>query len=99
MRRPPPAERTLLLRNHPRPGWQEDQTFASLLKGQPEDPTLERKGTLAIHSLILPDQHPHLPRRGHGLAAKPGLLPHASRTLAGRPDSGSYRQVGQPLTP
>jgi hypothetical protein len=21
---------------------------------------LERKGTLAIHSLILPDQHPHL---------------------------------------
>ena len=33
----------------------------SLLRGQPEDPTLERKGTLAIHSLILPDQHPHLP--------------------------------------
>jgi hypothetical protein len=33
---------------------------------------------------------------GLGLAARPGLLPDASRTLAGRPDSGLYRQVGQP---
>ena len=32
-----------------------------LLRGQPEDPALEPKGTLPIHSLILPDQHPHLP--------------------------------------
>ena len=32
---------------------------------------------------------------GLGLAARPGLLPDASRTLAGRPDSGPYRQVGQ----
>src|SRR5258707_11874647 len=31
-----------------------------------------------------------------GLAARPGLLPDVSRTLAGRPDSGPYRQVGQP---
>jgi catechol 2,3-dioxygenase-like lactoylglutathione lyase family enzyme len=31
-----------------------------------------------------------------GLAARPGLLPDASRTLAGRPDSGPHRQVGQP---
>jgi hypothetical protein len=30
-----------------------------------------------------------------GLAARPGLLPDASRTLAGRPVSGPYRQVGQ----
>jgi hypothetical protein len=30
------------------------------------------------------------------LAASPGLLPDASRILAGRPDSGPYRQVGQP---
>ncbi len=29
-------------------------------------------------------------------AARPGLLPDASRTLAGRPDSGPYRQVDQP---
>src|SRR3984957_2887767 len=83
----------------PGPGGRRTRPSPSLLKGQPEDPTSERKGTLAIHSHILPDQHPHLPRSGHGLAAKPGLLPHASRTLAGRPDSGSYRQVGQPLTP
>jgi hypothetical protein len=33
---------------------------------------------------------------GTGLAARPGLLPDFSRTLAGRPDSGPYRQVGQP---
>ena len=31
-----------------------------------------------------------------GPAARPGLLPDASRTLAGRPDAGPYRQVGQP---
>ena len=31
-----------------------------------------------------------------GLAARPGLLPDASRTLSGRPDSGPYRQAGQP---
>jgi hypothetical protein len=61
MRRPSPAERTLLPRHHSRPGWQEDQTFALPAQGQPEDPTLERKGTPAIHSLILPDQHPRLP--------------------------------------
>ena len=49
----------------------------------------------------------HLPTRrtcfyaahGLGLAARPGLLPDASRTLAGGPDSGPYRQVGQPLPP
>src|SRR5260370_8429932 len=34
---------------------------------------------------------------GLGQAARPGLIPDASRTLAGRPDSGPYRQVGQPL--
>src|ERR1022692_1653520 len=36
-----------------------------------------------------------MPPSGLGLAARPGLLPDASRTLAGRPDSGPYRQVGQ----
>ncbi len=35
-------------------------------------------------------------RSGPGLAARPGLLPDASCTLAGRPVSGPYRQVGQP---
>src|SRR5215469_17949588 len=29
-----------------------------------------------------------MPRLVYGLAARPGLLPDASRTLAGRPDSG-----------
>jgi hypothetical protein len=31
-----------------------------------------------------------------GLAARPGLLPDISCTLAGQPVSGPYRQVGQP---
>jgi hypothetical protein len=31
-----------------------------------------------------------------GLAGRLGLLPDASRTLAGRPDSGPYHQVGRP---
>jgi hypothetical protein len=30
-------------------------------------------------------ERPHMPRRGVGLAARPGLLLDASRTLAGRP--------------
>src|SRR5690349_15883475 len=33
--------------------------------------------------------------QGTGLAARPGLLPDVSRTLAKQPDSGPYRQVGQ----
>ena len=39
---------------------------------------------------------PQSSSRNLGLAAGPGLLPDDSRTLAGRPDSGPYRQVGQP---
>jgi hypothetical protein len=42
--------------------------------------------------------HSHSRAAGTGWRPGPGLLPDASRALAGRRDSGPYRQVGQPLT-
>jgi hypothetical protein len=44
MRRPSPAERTLLPRNHPRAGWQEDQTVALPAQGVTRGPDLGTEG-------------------------------------------------------
>jgi hypothetical protein len=93
MRRPSPAERTLLPRNHPGRGGTRTRPSPSLLRGHPEDPALERKGTLAIHSLILPDQHPHLPpteRSARACARAVRLGHHPYRSLH---DSQAVRQA------
>lgn len=99
MRRPPPAERTLLPRNHPRPGWQEDQTFALPAQGSTRGPDPGTEGDARD-----PQPHPAGPTSACA-AQRAWAGGQAGSTSArfsnprGTTDSGSYRQVGQPLTP